>query len=149
MEFISKSVKETQKIAQDLAKKIVNSRIGKEAKVLAFEGELGAGKTTFIQAFAKALGIEQNLTSPTFVLLKQYELPIQDGQIFEMFIHIDAYRLNEGKDLLLLGVGEMIKNPKNIIAIEWSERVADILPKEYIKVHLDHISEEERRIRIE
>jgi tRNA threonylcarbamoyladenosine biosynthesis protein TsaE len=147
MELISKSVEETQKIARDLAKKITNSKPEQEAVVVAFEGELGAGKTTFIQALAKALGVKSNLTSPTFVLLKQYGLKLKSLN-FKTLIHIDAYRIHDGKDLLVIGVDDMIKDRQNIILIEWAERVQSILPRNCIKIHIDHIDENKRRISI-
>ena len=113
--------------------------------MIALEGELGAGKTTFVQGFAKALGIKENLTSPTFVIIKVYSLQLS---VYRNLIHIDAYRLKDYKELEALEVREMIADPKNIIMIEWSDRVIQILPEKYIKVHIDHISEKNRKIQV-
>ena len=139
----TKSAKETQKIAVSLAKKIIKSRHGGHAIVVALEGELGAGKTTFVQGFARALGIKRHLTSPTYVLIKDYRLSTIS---YRRLIHIDSYRLKNYKDLVRLGIKEMIADHKNIILIEWSDRVKKILPKKYIKVHIDHIEGKIRRI---
>lgn len=145
MDYRSKSVKETQKIAADLAKDIFKKQTKNGAIIIALEGELGAGKTTFTKAFAKAMGVKKKLTSPTFVLMRQYKLDIGG---FKLLIHLDTYRLRDYRDLLPLGIKEILKNPENIILIEWADRVVEILPKNSIKIHLDHISENERKISI-
>ncbi len=95
------------------------------ATLVTLSGELGAGKTAFTKAVAKTLGIEESVTSPTFVLEKMYQL---SGQKFERLIHIDAYRLEKGSDLQPLGFDELMENPKNLIFLEWPERVAHGLP---------------------
>lgn len=145
MQLISRSIAQTNQIARDLAQKILKNRSRGHAVVIALEGELGAGKTTFVKAFARALGIKSHITSPTFVLMKRYQLPTTN---YQLLFHIDAYRLKNYRDLLPLGVKETIAEPTNIILIEWSERVKPILPKNHIKVHIDHITEKERRIKI-
>ena len=146
MEVVSNSAKETREAAADLAKKIIKSKPGKHAVVAALEGELGAGKTTFAQGFARALGIKSRITSPTFVLIKDYKLWTMGHR---HLIHIDAYRLKGYKDLENLEVKEMIADPKNIILIEWSDRVKEVLPKNYIKIHIDHIDKNTRKIRLQ
>jgi tRNA threonylcarbamoyladenosine biosynthesis protein TsaE len=145
MVYISKSEEETGKIATKLAKEIVSRNTGDKTVVIALEGELGAGKTTFVKAFAKALGVKEKLTSPTFVLMRHYKLETVN---YKLLIHIDAYRINSGEELKHLGIEEFIADPKYIILIEWAERVADILPEEHITIHIDHISENERKFTI-
>ena len=131
MKIISKSLGETEKIAREfLAKKIVKSE--NSATVVGLYGDLGSGKTAFTQATAKCLGVKETVTSPTFVIEKIYKLDHQD---FDHLIHIDAYRLKGGDELLHLGWEEIAKNPKNIIFIEWPERVSEILPKDIKKVY--------------
>ena len=95
------------------------------ALIVGLYGDLGSGKTAFTQVVAKCLGVKETVTSPTFVIEKIYKLDHRD---FEHLIHIDAYRLKNGDELLHLGWEEIAKNPKNIIFIEWPERVAEILP---------------------
>ena len=98
---------------------------GPQAIVITLSGELGAGKTTFAQGIARALGVTETVTSPTFVIEKIYTL---EGQRWDRLIHIDAYRLNSSHELEVLGWKETIAEPKNLIVLEWPERVADIIP---------------------
>ncbi len=99
------------------------------ATVIALSGELGAGKTTFTQGIAVALGIHEAVTSPTFVIEKVYEL---ENQPFKRLMHIDAYRLKDAHELEVLGWKEVILDPSNLVIVEWPERVADIIPKDAI-----------------
>lgn len=143
MLIISKSVKETEQIAKDFLAKINNDK--KEgATVVGFFGDLGSGKTTFIQALGKYLKIKEVMTSPTFVIEKIYLL--ENNKKFNKLIHIDAYRLESGKELHSLGFKEILKEPNNLVLIEWPERVADILPSNLIRIDLKFISEFEREI---
>ncbi|MFH1178564.1 MAG: tRNA (adenosine(37)-N6)-threonylcarbamoyltransferase complex ATPase subunit type 1 TsaE, partial [bacterium] len=87
----------------------------------------GAGKTTFTKAIAKVLGVEETVTSPTFVLEKIYKLGHPMSK-FERLIHIDAYRLETGRDLAPLGFNEILRDAGNLILLEWPERVAEALP---------------------
>lgn len=89
------------------------------AVVIGLEGNLGAGKTTFIQAFAKGMGIKRRLTSPTFVLMKKYN----------NLYHLDCYRIKDSQDVLALDFKEIISEPENIVLIEWAEKIKRILPK--------------------
>lgn len=137
--IISSRIKDTQALAADVAKQIANnSKQHNTACVIALTGDLGSGKTVFAKSFAKALGIKENITSPTFVLLKKYK----------HFVHIDAYRLQHEKDLENLGIHDLMKDPRNIILIEWADRVPTFLPKHSIKIHLDHLAETKRNIKI-
>ena len=104
------------------------------ATVLALSGELGAGKTTFAQGIAAALGVEETVTSPTFVIEKIYEL---ENQPFDHLIHIDAYRLKSGHELKVLGWEEVMREAGNLILLEWPERVADIIPAHAIRIHFE------------
>lgn len=97
------------------------------ATLVTLSGELGAGKTAFIKAAAKALGVEETVNSPTFVLEKIYLLP--EGRTFKRLLHIDAYRLEQGSELTSLGFDESMKDPGNLVMLEWPERVRDALPK--------------------
>ena len=145
MILTTKSAKETQKLAADLARKVVKSKPLKHARVFALEGELGAGKTTFIQGFAKALKIKQRITSPTFVLMRSYKLPTTH---YSLLFHIDAFRLKDWHDLASLGIKDILAAPGNIVLIEWAERVQPILPKKHTKIHIDHLEKNTRKITI-
>jgi len=138
---ITKNSFETALLGEEVAKKVLKNKQNKKAQVLALYGDLGAGKTTFLQGFARGLGIKENILSPTFVIFKKFK--IQDSS-FNLFYHIDCYRLKGSKDLLNLGFEKFSSNPKNIIAIEWSEIIEDILPKNKISIHLK-LEDEKRR----
>lgn len=142
MKIISKSLKETDKIARDfIEKEFVRNENG--AIIIGLYGDLGSGKTAFTQAVAKCLGVKETVTSPTFVIEKIYKL---ENKKFDYLIHIDAYRLKSGDELLHLGWEEIAKNPKNIILIEWPERVAEILPDNIKKIYFTFIDENTREI---
>ena len=95
------------------------------ATLVTLSGELGAGKTAFAKAVARALGVEEVVSSPTFVLEKMYLL--QD-QPFKRLVHIDAYRLEQGTDLAHLGFDELMQEKHNLIVLEWPEKVIEGLP---------------------
>jgi tRNA threonylcarbamoyladenosine biosynthesis protein TsaE len=139
-------IEATQKVAEKLAKKILQTPhlfllpstgggLRRGAVVLALVGDLGAGKTTFVQGFASALGIKEKITSPTFLIVKSYKLKTKN---YKLFYHIDAYRLRSSKELLDLGFAELLKNQENIIVVEWADKVRDILPAETIFIEFFH-----------
>ncbi len=129
------SVEATQKVAENLVKKILEAGPRNGAVVLGLVGDLGAGKTTFAQGFARALGVKEKITSPTFLIVKSYKLEVIS---FKNFYHIDAYRLNSPQELLDLGLADLIKNPQNIILIEWADKVMGVLPSETIFIKFFH-----------
>jgi tRNA threonylcarbamoyladenosine biosynthesis protein TsaE len=112
----------------DFAKKFVSQlpqKLGNSAYVVGLSGELGAGKTTFVQEVAKTLGVSVPVTSPTFVLVQAYSI---NHAPFSRLIHIDAYRLSpDEKDTF--GWKEYVKNPANLILAEWPERLPGGLPE--------------------
>jgi tRNA threonylcarbamoyladenosine biosynthesis protein TsaE len=142
--MISKSLKETDKLAKEFIKNLLSNPATKlGAFVVAMEGDLGSGKTTFVKMIAKEFGIKNTVTSPTFVIEKIYKLENQD---FDNLIHIDVYRLESGEELKTLGWEEISKNPKNIIFIEWSENVKDILPENKQEISFKFIDKNTREI---
>ena len=145
--YTSKSPKETELIAFSIVKEHVLDRVHGESLMIALEGELGAGKTTFVKGFARAMGVKQKITSPTFVIMKVYELKLKNP-IFQRIYHVDTYRLKDYTELLPLGIKEIMNDPANLVLIEWSDRVSEILPKKFLKIHLDHVKEKERNITI-
>ena len=106
------------------ARRFVGTLVPKQegATLVTLQGELGAGKTAFTQEVAKALGVEEAVTSPTFVLEKIYELSA-DGP-YERLVHIDAYRLEGARQLGPLGFDALMREPTNLIMLEWPEKVA-------------------------
>jgi len=138
MEFKTFSDKQTKKIAASLFKEIAKSRprTGKNALVIALSGDLGAGKTTFVQGFLRAAGVRKRIASPTFVLIKSYKF----------MYHIDCYRIKNPKELLDLGLKEILNNPKNIVLIEWAEKIRRILLKKTIWIKLKHSKKINERV---
>lgn len=104
--------------------------------VFALRGELGAGKTVFVKGLLKELGVKKEVLSPTFTLLKQYSLS-GDWKGWTAY-HFDLYRLKSAQDFLNEGFGEIFKEPKSIILIEWPERISEILPKKIINISFRH-----------
>ncbi len=147
MRKICHTIKQTHKAAEFLAQKILKPTydVGLRAVVVALSGELGSGKTPFTQGFAKALGIKERITSPTFVLLKRFKM---NDSRFKNFIHIDAYRFENSKEILDLGWKEMVNGSKNIILIEWAEKIKKILPKNCFWIKFKHKGPRKRSIDI-
>lgn len=142
-EIITKTAQETKKIGRDLAAKIAKSKSkDNQALVIGLEGDLGSGKTTFIQGLAQGLGIKEPITSPTFVILKMIEL--KQGK-WNYFYHIDCYRISNPEDLLNLDFKEIINQP-SIVVIEWAERVKEILPQNARWIKFEYLSQNERKI---
>jgi len=139
-EYITSSVLETQKLAKQLAKEMFKKQKGQKAQVLGLEGDLGGGKTTFLQGFAKGLGIKKKILSPTFVILKKFKVK------HKIFYHIDCYRIKKPKEMLDLGFKQIISNPKNIVAVEWSNRIKKIMPKNTILINFEFINKNKRKI---
>ena len=132
LEITTHSTKETQKIARLLSREILRSEIERKgALVIALEGDLGGGKTTFAQGFAKGLGIREKILSPTFVILKRFMLHVS---CFKNFVHMDAYRVESTRELRVLGWQDILKDREAIVLVEWADRIKKALPKEYIRI---------------
>ena len=110
---------------------------------MALKGELGVGKTSFVQGLAKGLGIKGNILSPTFLIIKSYKLQTKN---YKLFYHIDCYRLKSAKELLQLGCEEIIENPNNIVAVEWADNVKSIIPKDAPWLFFSHKEGDTRTI---
>jgi len=119
-------------------------------EVFLLNGDLGAGKTSFLQGLGSGLGIKTRINSPTFNILKLYKARAsKDDARLLNFCHIDAYRLNSGKDLENIGLSDYLEDKKTVTAIEWADRVKSIWPKSYTKINLEISGEETRRIILE
>lgn len=130
-QFITTSEIETRELARKLSKKVDG--------VIALSGELGTGKTTFVQGFAKGLGIKEKIISPTFVLIRQHPVPHSKSILY----HIDLYRIE--KNFNQIGLKEILKNPYNIVLIEWGEKLKN-LPKNTTKISIRKKGENRRLI---
>ena len=140
MNYLSKSPEETNQIASDFLNTL--EPISK-ATVVALQGELGAGKTAFAQEVGKILGVAENMRSPTFVIEKIYSINFNN---FKRLIHVDAYRLEKESELLHLGWEDLIKEPENLVLIEWPENVAGVIPEDARRISFEFIDDATRRI---
>ena len=137
-------IKETERTAKSFVEKNTQAeQMREKALIVGLYGDLGSGKTTFVKGIAKVFGLEKTITSPTFVIEKIYKLK---NHVFDNLIHIDAYRLKSGDELLSLGWEEISKNPKNIIFIEWPENVNDILPSDTKNIKFRFVDKNIREI---
>lgn len=135
-QLITDSPERTKEFSKNFAKDL------KPPKILALYGNLGSGKTTFIQGLAAGLGIKKRILSPTFVFIRRYDL---SGGL--KFYHVDLYRLDSERDVEAIGLKEILEE-KAIIAIEWPEKVEKLLPEDSIKIKLETIGESKRKIQI-
>lgn len=143
-QYITSNSAQTKKLGEILAKKILKTRPKKSALVIGLEGELGTGKTTFLQGFAKGLGIREKILSPTFVIMKKFKILREN--IVHWFYHIDCYRIQKPKELLDFGFKEIISNPENLIVIEWADCIKKIIPKNAIWIKFVFMNEKKRKI---
>jgi tRNA threonylcarbamoyladenosine biosynthesis protein TsaE len=135
MEKITKSTSETQKLASALAKQL------KTPAILALYGDLGSGKTTFVQGLAKGLGITQRILSPTFLLQRIYKY--ESGKELH---HLDLYRLTAAAEAESLALKELFNEENVLIVIEWPEIIENFLPPQTVKIHFTHLTGDERKI---
>ena len=142
MEFISKSAEDTRRFAKDFVAGL-SPKSGERATVVGLYGNLGSGKTTFVQFVAEILGAKEYVTSPTFLIWKRFK--IKDLR-FKNLIHADCYRLKNSDELRRLGFEELLREPKSLILIEWAEHVADILPLDHLKLSFEFIDDKTRKI---
>jgi len=141
--FLTNSFKKTKKLGEILAKEILKTHLKRKAFVVGLEGDLGGGKTTFLQGFARGLKIKEKILSPTFIIFRKFK--IQNSK-FKVFYHIDCYKIKKPKELLDLGFKEIIENPKNIVAIEWAENIKKILPKDTKILKFEFVDPNKRKI---
>ncbi len=144
MEPLQKNLQNIEDLGKEAARLVSNLTPKEErATLITLSGELGAGKTAFVQAAATALGVMDHVTSPTFVLAKRYELL---GMPFARLIHIDAYRLKDGEDLRSISFNELMQDSENLVALEWPEIVADGLPVADVAIRLEVLSDGSRSL---
>jgi tRNA threonylcarbamoyladenosine biosynthesis protein TsaE len=150
--FRSYSSAETAQLGREFGEQIKNSGrkgAGKGAFILALQGDIGAGKTTFTQGFARGLGIKRRTASPTFILMRRFAIPRGNSArvgLFKNFYHIDAYRLKKLDSLEPLGLREIFVDPVNIILIEWPEKIKKTLPRGTVWVKFKYGRKENERI---
>lgn len=135
VDFVTHSASQTQKAGAVLG------RLLEVGDVILLEGELGAGKTTFTKGVGQGLGVEGYVNSPTFTLVNEYQgrLPLY---------HLDCYRLESAREALDFGIEEYLYGEGATI-IEWPERIAEVLPEEFLRVKLGYVNDTKRTIRLE
>lgn len=136
------SLEDTKKLGQELAKEILK-RKGEAAFVVFLDGDLGTGKTTLVKEIIFALGVKEKVKSPTFTIIEPYELNNEN------IYHVDLYRIIDPTELEIIGLREYLNESKAIIFIEWPEKSYGYLKKFDLKISLKHLSENERKYRIE
>ena len=136
------SLEDTKKLGQELAKEILK-RKGEAAFVVFLDGDLGTGKTTLVKEIIFALGVKEKVKSPTFTIIEPYELNNEN------IYHVDLYRIIDPTELEIIGLREYLNETNAIIFIEWPEKSYGYLKKFDLKISLKHLSENERKCRIE
>ena len=136
------SLEDTKKLGQELAKEILK-RKGEAAFVVFLDGDLGTGKTTLVKEIIFALGVKEKVKSPTFTIIEPYELNNEN------IYHVDLYRIIDPTELEIIGLREYLNESNAIIFIEWPEKSYGYLKKFDLKISLKHLSENERKCRIE
>lgn len=137
MKYITNSDIETKDLAAEIARKI-------KGGVVTLNGSLGVGKTTFVQGFARGLGIKDKIISPTFVLIRQHPIPKSKQMLF----HIDLYRLEKIDNLNTIGLKDIIADKNNFVLIEWAEKISHLLTDEVIKIDITKVDQHKREITI-
>lgn len=175
MIYKSSSSARTKAFAQHVARATLRRHGARSATVVALNGELGSGKTTFVQGFAHALGAHGRVTSPTFIIVRRmamrvnseqwavgskkwkmknreigkknekHSFPVQYSSFINLY-HIDAYRLKSVRELRNLELGGVFRDPSNIVLVEWPERIKKIMPKHAINITFRHGKNEHERI---
>ena len=152
----SYSLEETKKFANLVLKEVFEDRkknIAKQelkALVLVLKGDLGAGKTAFTKFVGEILGVKEEITSPTFTIEKRYNV-VNKGEDFcgiETLVHIDAFRLESGNEILAIDFAKTLNDPKNLICFEWPEMVSDtdVLPQNAPIVEFEFVDENTRQM---
>ncbi|MEI8060849.1 MAG: tRNA (adenosine(37)-N6)-threonylcarbamoyltransferase complex ATPase subunit type 1 TsaE [Candidatus Berkelbacteria bacterium] len=141
MDHITNSPEETENLAKKfLSENLPGGEQSPSAFLIGLVGDLGSGKTAFVKGLASFLGVERNITSPTFVVQKIYSG--DDCQL----VHIDAYRLSSKQDLEAIGFEEFLADGKNIVVVEWPEQVFSEFPENMTIINFSYVNENSRKI---
>jgi tRNA threonylcarbamoyladenosine biosynthesis protein TsaE len=148
--YRTSSSEETKRLGEKFAAEFLARGNKKSAAVIVLSGELGAGKTTFVQGFLKGAGIRGRAPSPTFVIMRHYRIS-KKTHGFSAIIHMDAYRLQptaakNAAHLSALSFNEIVNDPENILLIEWGERIKGAIPKGALRVQFRYDKKEGVRV---
>ena len=139
LDVISHSPEQTRQIGFRLG------RLVRARDLLLLAGQVGAGKTTFVQGLARGLNVEGYVQSPTFALAAEHPGRTSDSEPIVLF-HLDFYRLEGAKDLATFGYEEYLEAEDGIVAIEWPERISTAILDEYLLIEFRHLSDSKRRL---
>lgn len=134
--IITKSPEETKKFGQILSNNILTKKEKGEIAgpiLICLYGELGSGKTTFVQGVLQGLGIATRILSPTFIIVRRYECVAINGTIS----HIDCYRLTDNKAIEGLGFQDVFSDPSGLVLVEWADRLGMQIPKRRMDITFD------------
>src|SRR5579884_3952520 len=142
LDVISHSPEQTRQIGLCLG------RLARPGDVFLLSGQVGSGKTTFVQGLARGLGVSGYVQSPTFALANEHAGRTAEGEDVILY-HLDFYRLEDAADLETFGYDEYLDAPEGVVAVEWPDRLALDLPEHYLAVMLDYLADTKRRIRLQ
>ncbi len=141
MEYTLVDMSDTTTLAHEALRR-AKAKHSEGALVLALYGDLGTGKTTFVQVLASLLNVEDTVISPTFVIMKKYQT---DDDVFNALVHIDAYRLLDEKSSRTLGFANECARSNTLVAVEWPEGLGDEITGSAIKIHFRHATDSHGR----
>lgn len=142
MKIKTTSAKETETIAEKFVFGLKSLAANKKAVVVALEGELGAGKTTFVKGLFRALGVKGTAVSPTFIIVRKKEA---NGRFIKKIFHMDAYRIKEVKELENIGFSEMINAEGSMVIVEWAGNIKKAIPVGAFWIKFSHGKKENER----
>lgn len=139
--FITDSFEATQKLGKEFAVTL------KGGDVVCLYGDLGAGKTTFVQGLAKGLGITRNIISPTFIIMRTYDIGVKKDAKLKSLYHVDLYRIEGEQDVEGIGLLELMGDPESVVLIEWPDKIENILPEQRKDIYFRYLEDDTREIR--
>ncbi len=139
LDVISHSPEQTRHLGQTLG------RLAEPGDLYLLHGQIGAGKTTFVQGVARGLGVRGYVQSPTFTLAAEHQGRQANGRPIYLY-HLDLYRIESPEDLASFGYEDYLGAPDGVTVVEWPERLGSDLPDEYLLINLEHLSDSKRRI---
>lgn len=144
------SVGQTQQAARDIISNFLSTKRS-SAFVLALSGDLGTGKTHFTKGIAGFFGVTRQITSPTFVIMKRYDIATENSKSAKLYgikhlYHFDAYRIAKPRELIEIGWRAIVRDAVNLIIVEWADRVRDIIPPDAVWVEFKSYNEKERML---
>ncbi|MCD6232996.1 tRNA (adenosine(37)-N6)-threonylcarbamoyltransferase complex ATPase subunit type 1 TsaE [bacterium] len=144
--FLINSPEEMKILGKEIAESQLVRKHKKAAIVFGLQGNLGSGKTTFLQGFAQGLGLKERILSPTFVIMKRFRFNNSATKQFNDFFHIDCYRIKKPEEILDIGFKKVISNPRNIVCVEWADRIKKIMPPNTIWLRFSFLGKEKRKV---